>query len=141
MAHDVFPFGSRRVLAADLPVDANAEGATDDDEAAFDRLSAQHEHVLAKSLLCAGVTMPGLVMAEDVHALDLLAARPDVDPSRTCQPFDGRDHLGESAERVQHAVIEVEVAHQMVEARRLIRRRAEEDGRVAEDLLQKRIVE
>lgn len=82
MAHDVFPFGSRRVRAADLPAEANLEAATDEDEAAFDRLSAQHEHVIAKSLLCAGVTMPGLVMAEDCHALDLLAARPDVDASR-----------------------------------------------------------
>ena len=82
MAHDVFPFGSRRVLAADLPAEANPEGATDEDEAAFDRLSAAHEHVLAKSLLCAGTTMPGLVMAEDCHALGLLAARPDVDASR-----------------------------------------------------------
>jgi dienelactone hydrolase len=82
MAHDVFPFGSRRVLAADLPASANPEGATDEDEAAYDRLAAAHEHVLAKSLLCAGVTMPGLVMAEDCHALGLLAARPDVDASR-----------------------------------------------------------
>lgn len=82
MVHDVFPFGSRRVRAADLPAEANPEAATDEDEAAFDRLSAQHEHVIAKSLLCAGVTLPGLVMAEDVHALDLLAARPDVDASR-----------------------------------------------------------
>ncbi len=82
MAHDVFPFGSRHVRAADLPADANPENALDADDPAFDRLSAQHEHVLAKSLLCAGVTMPGLVMAEDVHALDLLAARPDVDASR-----------------------------------------------------------
>jgi dienelactone hydrolase len=86
MAHDVFPFASRRVRAADLPESANAYGATDDpdDDAmpAQDRLAAAHEHVLAKSLFCAGTSMPGLVTAEDRRALDHLAARADVDASR-----------------------------------------------------------
>lgn len=82
MAHDVFPFGSRRVRAADLPAEANPEDAVDADDPAFDRLQSAHEHVLAKSLLCAGLNMPGVVMAEDTHALGLLAARPDVDASR-----------------------------------------------------------
>jgi dienelactone hydrolase len=86
MAHDVFPFASRRVRAGDLPEAANPDGATDagDDEAmqAYDRLASVHEHVLAKSLLCAGTSLPGLVTAEDQRALDHLVARPDVDPLR-----------------------------------------------------------
>ena len=88
LVHDVFPFGSRRIRAADLPADMNPEGIADGDAgtedavAAYNRLAAGHEQVVAKSLLCAGTTLPGLIAAEDRRALDHLCARPEVDAAR-----------------------------------------------------------
>ena len=49
---------------------------------------------------------------------------------------DAVDHLAEAALRVQHSVVEVEVAHQVVQARRRERRGAEEHRRIAEHLAQ-----
>ena len=49
---------------------------------------------------------------------------------------DAVDHLAESALRVEHPVVEVEVAHQVIQARRRERRGAEEHRRVAEHLAQ-----
>ena len=49
---------------------------------------------------------------------------------------DAVDHLAESALRVQHPVVEVEVAHQVIQARRREGRSAEEHRRVAEHLAQ-----
>jgi dienelactone hydrolase len=43
---------------------------------------AAHEPVIAKSLLAAGTTFAGMVLAEDRLAMRLLAARDDVDPAR-----------------------------------------------------------
>jgi len=92
LAHDVFGFGSRRVRLADVPQVLRAElaavGLTDpqrDDWEAIERyhrFAAGHEHVIAKSLFCAGTSWPGLFTYEDQCALDYLCSRPDVDPSR-----------------------------------------------------------
>lgn len=87
LVHDTFPFGSRRVMAADVP-ERIRQGAVDPDpadEAGVDKynaFAAAHEHVMEKSLLCAGTTWPGVYVPEDQRALDVLAARDDVDPSR-----------------------------------------------------------
>lgn len=53
-----------------------------------------------------------------------------------CHPLDRVDHRADAALRVQDAVGEVEVAHQVVHARRGIRARAEEHGGVPQHLLQ-----
>ena len=111
LVHDTFPFESRKVLASDLPPYAvqrlmdnpdNARELTpvdlvsmepvrrydvpaDEPEAAIDAYNAfagQHETLVAKSLLSAGTTWPGVVLAEDMAALSYLASRPDVDPGR-----------------------------------------------------------
>jgi dienelactone hydrolase len=111
LVHDVFPFESRRVLAADLPAivvdrlmsppDAVREltpedlagpqagasldvpaGEPEDRISRYNAFAAQHENVVAKSLFCAGLTWPGVTVAEDRAALDYLASRPDVDPGR-----------------------------------------------------------
>jgi dienelactone hydrolase len=111
LVHDVFPFESRRILAADLPghvvdrlmsppddireltpEDLGGTGAdtgrdVPDGEpeeriARYNAFAAQHESVVAKSLFCAGLTWPGVTAAEDRAALDFLASRPDVDPQR-----------------------------------------------------------
>lgn len=86
LVHDVFPFGSRRLRLADLPTELDAPPLPDDgSEAAIvasNRFMAGHEQTVARSLLAAGTTLPGVVLAEDRRALDHLGARPDVDPAR-----------------------------------------------------------
>jgi len=111
LVHDVFPFESRRILASDIPpfvvqrlmsppdairelrpedlVDSGpdahpdvAAGEPEGEIAAYNALAAQHESIIAKSLFSAGLTWPGVTLAEDRAALDYLASRPDVDPER-----------------------------------------------------------
>jgi dienelactone hydrolase len=111
LVHDVFPFESRKILASDLPghvvdrlmsppddireltpedlaekgVDAGLDVPASEPEdriARYNAFAAQHETVVAKSLFSAGLTWPGVMVAEDRAALDYLASRPDVDPHR-----------------------------------------------------------
>ena len=49
--------------------------------------------------------------------------------------------IGEAATRVEDALVEVEVAHEVVQARRAVGRAAEEDSRVAQDLAQPQVGE
>lgn len=86
LIHDAYAFGSRRVRVADLPPEIR-DGLTDDDAsaagiAAYNTWTLGHEHVMAKSLFSAGTTWPGMFWNEDRIALDILCARPDVDPAR-----------------------------------------------------------
>ena len=87
MAHDGFAFGSRRVRLADVP-EAMRDGLADPDDddhagiAAYNRWAAGHESVLAQTLLAAGTSWPAAMWTEDRIALDILAARDDVDASR-----------------------------------------------------------
>jgi len=84
---DAFPFASRRVLLADVP-EAIRQGLSDEDPevpehvAAYNTWAAEHESIMAKSLFCAGTTWPGVFLAEDQRALDVLCAREDVDATR-----------------------------------------------------------
>lgn len=87
MVHDAFAFGSRRVRLADVPEELPGGGFDDADEspvgvAAYNDWAAEHEHVMAKSLLSAGTTWPGVFFCEDQTALDVLCAREDVDANR-----------------------------------------------------------
>ncbi|MDR3634193.1 MAG: hypothetical protein P4L84_10325 [Isosphaeraceae bacterium] len=87
LVHDAFAFGSRRIRVADLPkvVAKDAKEVSPEAEAeikSYNKLASEHEHLVAKSLLCAGTTWPGVFTAEDQRALDYLASRPDVDPDR-----------------------------------------------------------
>ena len=111
LAHDVLPFGSRRILAADVPAhvadrllaapeavreltfeglrpeEARAELDVPPEEPAerlarYEAFAGRHEEVLARSLFALGTTFPGVVLAEDMAALGVLAARQDVDPDR-----------------------------------------------------------
>jgi dienelactone hydrolase len=87
LVHDTFPFASRRVLLADVPEPLRG-GRTDDEpecEAsinAYNQWAGEHESIMAKSLYCAGTTWPGVFLAEDRAALDVLCARDDVDADR-----------------------------------------------------------
>ena len=111
LAFDAFPFGSRRVLASDVPahvcerllahpaglppLTAEAMDArrrcTDvdprdgDPVERFERYEAfadGYEDVLARSIAALGYTFPGLTLSDDLAALDVLASRPEVDPRR-----------------------------------------------------------
>jgi dienelactone hydrolase len=84
---DAFTFASRRVMLQDVPEHLR-NGLNDDDPEdskniqAYNHWAGEHEHVMAKSLFCAGTTWPAVFFAEDRIALDILSARGDVDASK-----------------------------------------------------------
>ena len=87
LVHDTFTFGSRRVRLADVPgrIRNNLEETNpeaEDEIQRYNQFAADHEHVIAKSLFSAGMTWPGVFVYDDQRALDYLASRPDVDPTR-----------------------------------------------------------
>ena len=76
---------------------------------AYNTWAAEHESTMAKSLFCAGTTWPGVFLAEDQRALDVLCARPDVDANRVgCGGLSGGGlrtaYLGGLDSRIQCAV-------------------------------------
>lgn len=83
---DAFTFGSRRVLFQDTPETVNKgkqdERETNENIKAYNDWASTHEHIMAKSLFCAGTTWPGVFLAEDMKALDILSSRSDVDVKR-----------------------------------------------------------
>lgn len=87
LIHDAFPFGSRRILLADVPAVIRG-GMTDpawDDATGieqYNQWAAGHESIVAKSLFSAGTTWPGVWLTDDQQALNILCARDDVDANR-----------------------------------------------------------
>jgi dienelactone hydrolase len=87
LVSDAFTFGSRRVMMQDVP-ERLRNGLNDNNPEdpkniqAYNTWAGEHEHVMAKSLFCAGTTWPAVFFAEDRNALDILCARPDVDANR-----------------------------------------------------------
>ena len=91
LVHDTFTFGSRRVMYQDVDgfmwgplritdqTDEHPEHP--ENVVAYNNWASEHEHVMAKSLLSAGTSWPGVFLREDQKALDVLCARPDVDAS------------------------------------------------------------
>ncbi len=119
LVHDTFTFGSRRVMYSDVAgIDwgpCNVEGKTDanpEDMAnieIYNRWAGEHEHIMSKSLFCGGTTWPGVFLAEDMRAVDVLSNRPDVDPDRIgCGGLSGGGlrtvYLGGADPRVKCAV-------------------------------------
>jgi len=87
LVSDAFTFASRRVKLEDVPGHMRDGLDYKDPEKpeniqAYNKWAAQHEHVMAKSLFSAGTTWPGMFLAEDLKALDILCARKDVDANR-----------------------------------------------------------
>ncbi|MEI6874163.1 MAG: prolyl oligopeptidase family serine peptidase [Spirochaetota bacterium] len=111
LVHDIFPFESRRIIPSELPgfvvermmqrpeelrelspEDLASDRPCRDYEVSgretvpeierYNAFAGQHEAIIAKVLFSAGTSWPGLVLAEDVAALDYLASRPDIDPER-----------------------------------------------------------
>lgn len=114
LVHDTFPFAGRRVRVADVPNQIRENGVDPEPTDAegikrYNRFAAAHEDVMAKSLLSAGTTWPGVYVAEDQRALDVLCARPDVDPRRVgCAGLSGGGlrtvYLGGLDDRIRCAV-------------------------------------
>jgi len=114
LVHDTFPFASRRVMVKDVPEKIRAGGvdplSNDPDEILkYNNFAAAHENIMEKSLISAGTTWPGVYLVEDQRALDVLASRPEVDPSRIgCAGLSGGGmrtvFLGGLDERIKVAV-------------------------------------
>ncbi len=87
LVSDAFPFASRRVMMEDVP-STMRKGLSDKDSenseniVKYNTWASDHEHIMAKSLFCAGTTWPGVFFAEDQKALDVLCARKDVNPNQ-----------------------------------------------------------
>ncbi len=114
LVHDTFPFASRRVLLQDVP-ERIRDGLSDNEPerpeniTAYNQWAAGHESIMAKSLFCAGTTWPGVFLAEDQRALDVLCMRADVDAHRIgCCGLSGGGmrtvFLGGADPRIQCAV-------------------------------------
>lgn len=92
LVHDAFAFGSRRIMYQDVTGITlglcNVDGKSDADPEnpvnieAYNVWAGEHEHILSKSLFCGGTTWPGVFLAEDMKALDVLGNHPDVDAWR-----------------------------------------------------------
>jgi dienelactone hydrolase len=80
---DMFYWGERRMLLEEDP-SSYMEPArmTSDEIAAFNRRSSQNEQLVARSLMTAGITWPGVMLWDDLRTLDYLASRPEVDRTR-----------------------------------------------------------
>ncbi len=114
LIHDTFPFASRRVHISEVSLEAQRgapieEPVTDEEIENYNEWAFNHEHDMAKSLFCAGTTWPGVTLAEDRIALDILYSREDVDGSRLgCGGLSGGGmrtvFLGGLDERIKCAV-------------------------------------
>jgi dienelactone hydrolase len=81
---DMFYWGERRYLLPDDPLvwSERPPNITAQQIAEFNTRSARNEELIARSLLTAGVTWPGVMLWDDLRTLDYLASRPEVDRNR-----------------------------------------------------------
>jgi dienelactone hydrolase len=80
---DMFYWGERRMLLDDDPASYRApQNMTSEEVQAFNRRSGQSEQLVARSLMTAGITWPGVVLWDDLRTVDYLASRPEVDRRR-----------------------------------------------------------
>lgn len=114
LVHDAFAFASRKVRMQDVTTGALQgmqpveDDGSEESIKAYNLWARNHEHLMAKSLLCAGTTWPGVFVSEDQRALDYLCSRPDVDPQRVgCAGLSGGGlrtvYLGGLDERIRCA--------------------------------------
>lgn len=98
IAIDAFYFGERRLRADTLPAEAVPADARDafrslatlatlaegtrEGNAARNRVAGAYEAVVAKTLLAAGASWPGVLAWDDRRTIDYLLTRADVDPAR-----------------------------------------------------------
>lgn len=84
IAIDMFYWGERRYLLPDDPPVWRERPAeiTEKQISEFNARAGQNEQFVARSLLTAGVTWPGIMLWDDIRTLDYLASRPEVDRNR-----------------------------------------------------------
>ncbi|MCL2833304.1 MAG: hypothetical protein FWD78_09055 [Treponema sp.] len=87
LAHDLFLWGSRKMNAADVPQRytqslAGKEEGSSEYIRAYNAFCGEHENLIAKSLFMAGTTWPGIMLYEDMRAVDYLFTRDEVDTNR-----------------------------------------------------------
>ncbi len=83
IAIDMLYWGERRMLLEDdPPAYRDPRTMTKEDVAAFNRRSQQAEQLVARTLLTAGLTWPGVLLWDDLRTVDYLASRPEVDARR-----------------------------------------------------------
>jgi dienelactone hydrolase len=84
IAIDMFYWGERRLQMSTDPPEwaARSRAMTEQQINDFNRRASQNEQLIARSLLTAGVTWPGIMLWDDIRTLDYLASRPEVDPNR-----------------------------------------------------------
>ena len=87
LAPDIFLWGSRKMAPEEIPAEFTAvlegkmKGSPEYIEA-YNAFSENYETYVAKSLFMAGTTWPGVMLYEDMRAIDYLLTRNDVDPNR-----------------------------------------------------------
>lgn len=80
---DALGFGERRVLLdSDLRLGWDRAKYSRDEVARLNQHCREKEATLAKALILAGLTWPGVVFWDDIRSLDYLLTRPEVDPDR-----------------------------------------------------------
>ena len=84
IAIDMFYWGERRFQQENDPPAMRARPAdmTDQQVNESNRRAGQNEPVVARGMLTAGVTWPGVVFWDDMRTVDYLVSRPDVDAKR-----------------------------------------------------------
>ncbi|MCC7499623.1 MAG: dienelactone hydrolase family protein [Bryobacterales bacterium] len=81
---DMFYWGERRMILDDDPFEFRERPSTMAEERIreFNRRSSQNEQLVARSMITAGITWPGVMLWDDIRTLDYLASRPEVDRRR-----------------------------------------------------------
>ena len=80
---DMFYWGERRMLLDGDPSSyRDPQRMTSEDVGAFNRRSSQNEQLVARTLMTAGITWPGVVLWDDLRTVDYFASRPEVDHQR-----------------------------------------------------------
>ncbi len=80
---DMFYWGERRMLLdPDPPSYLEPQRMSLDEVDGFNRRSSQNEQLVARTLMTAGITWPGVVLWDDLRTVDYLASRPEVDRRR-----------------------------------------------------------
>jgi dienelactone hydrolase len=84
---DVFLFGSRKIPVDSLNEDfqkafKGLKPGSNEYIQKYNEFAAEHEHLIAKTVLAAGSTWPGIFTYEDRRSIDYLLTRPEVDPNR-----------------------------------------------------------
>ena len=87
LAPDIFLWGSRKMIAEEVPAEFTAglegkEKGSREYIEAYNAFTGDYETFIAKSLFMAGATWPGVMLYEDMRAVDYLLTRDDIDPDR-----------------------------------------------------------